>query len=52
MDLTQGNIEHTGNDFDFAVQGAGFFEVQTASGPVFTRNGNFGVSPQGQLITA
>lgn len=52
MDLTQGNIEHTGNDFDFAVQGPGFFEVQTANGPVFTRNGNFGVSPQGQLITA
>ncbi len=52
MDLTQGNIEHTGNDFDFAVQGPGFFQVQTTSSPVFTRNGNFGVSPQGQLITA
>ena len=51
MDLTQGNVEHTGNDFDFAVQGPGFFQVQTVNGPVFTRNGNFQVSPQGQLMT-
>ena len=33
MDLTQGNLEHTGNDLDFAVQGPGFFEVKTANGP-------------------
>ncbi|HEX3351507.1 MAG: flagellar basal-body rod protein FlgF [Terriglobales bacterium] len=52
MDLTQGNLEHTGNDFDFAIQGPGFFKVQTTNGPVFTRNGNFQVSAQGQLITA
>ena len=52
MDLTQGNLEHTGNDFDFAIQGSGFFKVQTVNGPVFTRNGNFQVSAQGQLITA
>ena len=52
MDLTQGNLEHTGNDLDFAVQGPGFFQVKTANGPVYTRNGNFQVSAQGQLITA
>jgi flagellar basal-body rod protein FlgF len=52
MDLTQGNLEHTGNDLDFAVQGPGFFEVKTVNGPAFTRNGNFQVSAQGQLTTA
>jgi flagellar basal-body rod protein FlgF len=52
MDLTQGNLEHTGNDLDFAVQGPGFFVVQNANGRFFTRNGNFQVSPQGQLITS
>ena len=52
MDLTQGNLEHTGNDLDFAVQGPGFFEVKTASGLAYTRNGNFQVSPQKQLTTA
>jgi flagellar basal-body rod protein FlgF len=52
MDLTQGNLEHTGNDLDFAVQGPGFFEVKTANGSVYTRNGNFQVSAQKQLTTA
>ena len=52
MDLTQGNLEHTGNDLDFAVQGPGFFEVKTANGLAYTRNGNFQVSPQKQLTTA
>lgn len=52
MDLTEGNLEHTGNDFDFGVQGPGFFQVQTANGPVYSRNGNFQVSTQGQLMTA
>jgi flagellar basal-body rod protein FlgF len=52
MDLTQGNLEHTGNDLDFGVQGPGFFEVQTVNGPVYTRNGNFQVSSQKQLTTA
>ncbi len=52
MDLTQGNLEHTGNDLDFAVQGPGFFVVQNADGRFYTRSGNFQVSAQGQLITA
>jgi len=52
MDLSQGNLEHTGNDLDFAVQGPGFFVVQSPNGRFFTRNGNFQVSPQGQLITS
>jgi flagellar basal-body rod protein FlgF len=52
MDLTEGNLEHTGNDLDFGVQGPGFFQIQTANGPVYTRNGNFQVSTQGQLMTA
>jgi len=52
MDLTEGNLEHTGNDLDFGVQGPGFFQIQTANGPVYTRNGNFQVSTQGQLMTS
>jgi flagellar basal-body rod protein FlgF/flagellar basal-body rod protein FlgG len=34
------------------MEGPGYFAVQTATGPVYTRGGNFRVSPQGQLITA
>jgi flagellar basal-body rod protein FlgF/flagellar basal-body rod protein FlgG len=52
LDLSQGSLERTGNDLDLAIQGTGFFAVQTASGPLFTRDGNFHVSPKGQLVTA
>lgn len=52
LDLSQGNLEHTGSDFDFALQGPGFFAAKTASGDAYTRNGNFHVSPQNFLVTA
>jgi flagellar basal-body rod protein FlgF/flagellar basal-body rod protein FlgG len=52
LDTSQGNLDHTGNDLDFAVQGPGYFIVQTPHGEVFTRNGNFQVSAQGQLMTS
>jgi len=42
----------TGNDLDFAIEGSGYFAVQTASGTAYTRGGNFRVSPQGQWVTA
>ena len=51
LDLTQGSFDHTGNDLDFAVQGPGFFTIQTMNGQLYSRSGNFQVSPQGQLIT-
>ena len=52
LDTTQGALVRTGNELDLAMEGPGYFAVQTATGPVYTRGGNFRVSPQGQLITA
>jgi len=52
LDTSQGALVKTGNDLDVAVEGPGYFAVQTANGPAYTRGGNFRVSPQGQLITA
>jgi flagellar basal-body rod protein FlgF/flagellar basal-body rod protein FlgG len=52
LDTSQGSLTRTGNDLDVAMEGPGYFSVQTASGPVYTRGGNFRVSPQGQLITS
>jgi flagellar basal-body rod protein FlgF/flagellar basal-body rod protein FlgG len=52
LDQTQGALQKTGNDLDLAIQGSGFFVVQTANGPMYTRNGSFQVSGKGQLITA
>jgi flagellar basal-body rod protein FlgF/flagellar basal-body rod protein FlgG len=52
MDRSQGALQKTGNDLDLAIQGAGFFVVQTAHGAMYTRNGSFQVSGNGQLVTA
>jgi len=52
LDLSQGALQKTGNDLDLAIQGSGYFEVQTANGQVYTRNGSFQVSSKGQLITS
>lgn len=52
LDMSQGALQKTGNDLDLALQGSGFFVVQTAKGTVYTRNGGFQVSSKGQLITA
>ena len=53
LDFAQGNLQKTGNDLDAAIQGSGFFVVKTAAGgQVYTRNGNFHISPQGKLVTA
>jgi flagellar basal-body rod protein FlgF len=52
LDRTQGAIQKTGNDLDVAIQGSGFFVVQTAGSSMYTRDGAFQVSATGQLISA
>jgi flagellar basal-body rod protein FlgF len=52
LDTSQGALVRTGNDLDFAMEGPGYFVVQSATGPAYTRGGNFRVSPQSQLVTA
>jgi flagellar basal-body rod protein FlgF/flagellar basal-body rod protein FlgG len=52
LDNSQGALTRTGNDLDLAMEGPGYFSVQTASGLAYTRGGSLRVSPQGQLITA
>jgi len=51
IDLTQGPVETTGNDLDFAVDGAGFFAVQTPQGERYTRGGAFTLDGEGKLVT-
>jgi flagellar basal-body rod protein FlgF len=52
LDTSQGALVRTGNDLDFAMEGPGYFVVQSGTGPAYTRGGNFRVSPQSQLVTA
>ncbi len=49
----QGNINQTGNTFDIAISGAGFFQVLMPDGSLaYTRDGSFQLSNTGQLVTA
>jgi flagellar basal-body rod protein FlgF/flagellar basal-body rod protein FlgG len=50
-DLLQGSLDHTGSDFDFALQGQGWFTVQSGTNRLYTRNGNFHVDSNGRLVT-
>jgi len=49
-DTAPGPIQPTGNTLDFAIKGAGYFEVMGADNKVrYTRNGAFQLNNQGQL---
>lgn len=50
-DFTPGSIVYTGNQCDIALEGEGFFKVQTAEGIRYTRNGNFMLNSSGELVT-
>ncbi len=52
LDLSSGSMQATGNPVDAAIDGGGFFTVQSGQEVRYTRNGNFQLSPTGQLINA
>ena len=52
LDEAQGTMTRTGNPLDLALEGSGYFKVQTANGVAYTRNGSFQVSSTGKLTTA
>src|SRR5262245_6409953 len=51
-DFSTGPMEQTGNPLDMAIEGEGFFVVQTPKGEAYTRDGRFMLSPAGELVTA
>ena len=50
-DFSQGPIRETGRDLDVAIDGSGFFVVQTANGERYTRAGAFKIGADGSLAT-
>lgn len=51
-DFAQGVLTPTSNSLDLALNGKGFFVANSASGHIFTRNGSFRLSSQGELETS
>ena len=50
---TQGALETTNRPLDVAIEGEGFFQVQTGGGQTaYTRDGSFQISDQGVLVTS
>lgn len=51
-DFSQGALDKTGNPFDLAIQGDGFFKIQSNNGDIsYTRNGSFTLNNNGNLVT-
>jgi flagellar basal-body rod protein FlgF len=51
-DTTQGAMAKTGNDLDVAINGDGYFAVNTDKGTRYTRSGSFMLNEQGEIVTA
>ena len=50
--FTQGNLQQTGNTYDVAIQGQGFYKVTLPDGTfAYTRDGSFLVNADGNLVT-
>jgi len=52
LDFRPGSMERTGRDLDVAIEGRGFFVVETPNGDRYTRNGNFARQADGTITTA
>ncbi len=50
-DFSQGTLGQTNDPLDVALDGQGFFAVQTGDGVKLTRDGSFAISPDGTLVT-
>ncbi|MGH7013560.1 MAG: flagellar hook protein FlgE [Stellaceae bacterium] len=48
--FTEGTISQTGNPLDLAINGQGFFQMQTDQGIMYTRAGSFQVNTDGHLV--
>ena len=49
-DFSPGGVQPTNAPLDFAIDGEGFFAVQTSTGVQYTRDGHFGLNEFGELV--
>ncbi len=50
-DYNSGNILETGNQYDFVIDGAGFFTIDSGEKIMYTRDGSFDVNKDNFLVT-
>jgi len=51
-DTADGGMTQTGNTLDLAINGSGYFAVETPSGTRYTRQGAFRLDQEGRIVTA
>lgn len=51
-DFTAGRLEHTGNKFDVAFGGEGYFVIETDNGNMYTRQGHFQLDNERNIVTS
>ncbi|QDU86556.1 Flagellar basal-body rod protein FlgG [Planctomycetes bacterium Pla163] len=51
IDFSQGPIDETGNPFELALEGDGFFAFESPSGEVLSRQGRLVVAEDGELVS-
>lgn len=51
-DYSPGTLKYTGNPLDAALEGPGFFVVETPTGEAYTRQGDFRLDANGRLVTS
>lgn len=51
VDLSQSTLSQTGGQYDLAIQGDGFFLIETPQGERLTRAGSFTPNAAGELVT-
>lgn len=52
IDVRQGAISQTNGPLDFAIEGEGFFLVETENGPRLTRSGAFSLNGEGEIVNS
>ncbi len=50
VDFSQGRFVQTDRSLDLALDGKGFFVIETPEGPIYTRNGTFRINERRQMV--